>query len=154
MAALKVFVQHLEAIDTSIANLDRRIASAHARSEASRLLAGIPGVGKITASAIVASVPDPNAFKSGRDFSAWLGSTPRQNSSGGKEKLGSITKQGNAYIRRLLVLGATSLLRRLANAKGHCTIGSSRFSRAGPRGSSRWRLPTSLPGSHGHTPSV
>src|SRR5271168_23765 len=87
MTALTVFVQHLKAIDASIANLDRRIAIAHAQSEASQLLAGIPGVGKITASAIVASVPDPNAFKSGRDFSAWLGSTPRQNSSGGKEKL-------------------------------------------------------------------
>lgn len=118
MTALTVFVQHLKAIDASIANLDSRIAIGHAQSEASQLLAGIPGVGKITASAIVASVPDPNAFKSGRDFSAWLGSTPRQNSSGGKERLGSITKQGNAYIRRLLVLGATSLLRALGKRKG------------------------------------
>ncbi len=118
MTALTVFVQHLKAIDASIANLDRRIAIAHAQSEASQLLAGIPGVGKIAASAIVASVPDPNAFKSGRDFSAWLGSTPRQNSSGGKEKLGSITKQGNAYISRLLVLGATSLLRAVGKRKG------------------------------------
>ena len=82
------------------------------------MLAGIPGIGKITASAIVASVPDPNVFKSGRDFSAWLGSTPRQNSSGGKEKLGSITKKGNGYIRRLLVLGATSLLNVIGKRKG------------------------------------
>lgn len=118
LAALRVFVQHLEAIDTSVADLDRRIASAHAQNETSRLLAGIPGIGKITASAIVASVPDPNVFKSGRDFSAWLGSTPRQYSSGGKEKLGSITKKGNGYIRRLLVLGATSLLNVIGKRKG------------------------------------
>jgi transposase len=63
-------------------------------------------------------MPDPNVFKSGRDFSAWLGSTPRQNSSGGKEKLGSITKKGNGYIRRLLVLGATSLLNVICKRKG------------------------------------
>jgi len=118
MAALRVFVQHLEAIDASIAGLDRRIASAHAQNEVGRLLVGIPGIGKITASAIVASVADPNVFKSGRDFFVWLGSTPRQNSSGGKEKLGSITKQGNAYIRRLLVLGATSLLKGVGKRKG------------------------------------
>ena len=82
------------------------------------MLASIPGVGTITASAIVASVPDPKVFKSGRDFSASLGSTPRQNSSGGKEKLGSISKQGNRYIRRLLVLGATSLSRVAGKRKG------------------------------------
>ena len=67
LAALRVFVQHLEAIDTSVADLDRRIASAHAQNETSRLLAGIPGIGKITASAIVASVPDQR-FKSGATF--------------------------------------------------------------------------------------
>ena len=82
------------------------------------MLASIPGIGKITASAIVTSMPDPNVFKSGRDFSAWLGSTPRQNSSGGKEKLGTITKQGNRYIRWLLVVGATSLLRVVGKRKG------------------------------------
>jgi transposase len=84
--------------------------------------------GSARSSAIVASAPDPKVFKSGRDFSAWLGATPRQNSSGGKEKLGSITKQGNRYIRRLLVLGgaiaasdcggATSLLRVAGKRKG------------------------------------
>jgi transposase len=117
-AALQILVQQLEAIGVSIAALDQEIARAHAQNPVSRLLAGIPGIGKITASAIVASAPDPKVFKSGRDFSAWLGSTPRQNSSGGKEKLGSITKQGNRYIRRLLVLGATSLLRVAGKRKG------------------------------------
>jgi transposase len=117
-AALKILVQHLEAIEASIAVLDQEIAAVHTQSPVSRLLASIPGIGKITASAIVASVPDPSIFKSGRDFSAWLGMTPRQNSSGGKEKLGSITKQGNRYLRRLLVLGATSLLRVVGKRKG------------------------------------
>ena len=68
---------------------------------------GIPGVGPLIASAIAASVPDPGVFKSGRDFAAWLGLTPRQNSSGGKAKLGAITKQGNRYIRKMLVVGCT-----------------------------------------------
>jgi len=117
-AALTILVQHLEAIEASIAVLDQEIAAVHTQSPVSRLLASIPGIGKITASAIVASVPDPSIFKSGRDFSAWLGMTPRQNSSGGKEKLGSITKRGNRYLRRLLVLGATSLLRVVGRRKG------------------------------------
>jgi transposase len=94
-AALQVLAQHLEAIDASIAAIGKEIAATHAQSPVSRLLASIPGVGKIAASAIVASAPDPSIFKSGRDFAAWLGSTPRQNSSGGREKLGSITKRGN-----------------------------------------------------------
>ena len=83
----------------------KRSPRANARSPTSRLLDRIPGVGPLIASAIAASVPDPGAFKSGRDFAAWLGLTPRQNSSGGKEKLGAITKQGNRYIRKMLVVG-------------------------------------------------
>jgi transposase len=117
-AALKVLAQQLETIDASIAALEKRISKAHAQSPINKLLTGIPGVGKIAASAIIASIPDPDIFQSGRHFAAWLGSTPRQNSSGGKEKLGSITKQGNRYIRRLLVLGATSLLRVVGKRKG------------------------------------
>lgn len=117
-AALKLLAQHLEAIDASIAALDQEITTVHAQNPVSRLLAGIPGLGKLAASAIAASVPDPKVFKSGRDLSAWLGSTPRQNSSAGKAKPGSITKQGNRYIRRLLVLGATSLLRVVGKRKG------------------------------------
>ena len=66
----------------------------------------IPGVGPVLASAIVAVVPDPRAFKSGRNLAAWIGLVPRQNSSGGKERLGGITKQGDRYLRQLLVVGA------------------------------------------------
>jgi len=65
----------------------------------------------LTASAIAATVPDPSFFRSGREFSAWLGLAPRQNSTGGKDRLGRISKQRNPYIHRLLVIGATSMLR-------------------------------------------
>ena len=84
----------------------------------SRLLIEVPGVGKLIATAVVASMPDPSVFKSGRDFAAWLGLTPRQNSSGGKQTLGAITKRGNRYIRTLLVLAATSLLNVVGKRKG------------------------------------
>ena len=92
--------------------LEKAIRAAHARSEASRRLATIPAIGPITASAIVASVPDPTLFRSGREFAAWLGLVPRQSSTGGKTVLGPITKKGDRYLRSLLVIGATSLLRR------------------------------------------
>ena len=78
----------------SIDDLEVEIASAHAKNEMSRLLDRVPGIGKLIASVISASVPDPGVFKSGRDFAAWLGLTPRQNSSGGKQTPGAIAKQG------------------------------------------------------------
>ena len=84
----------------------------HRRNEASQRLETIPGVGIITATALAASVPDPSVFRSGRQFAAWLGLVPRQNSSGGKERLGRVSKMGNGYLRRLLVVGATSVTRR------------------------------------------
>ena len=115
---VKVLSQTLEGLDKAIDDLENEIASAHAQNEMSWSLCKVPGVGKLIASVIVASVPDPGVFKSGRDFAAWLGLTPRQNSSGGKQTLGTITKQGNRYIRRLLVLGATSLLRVVSKRKG------------------------------------
>lgn len=80
-------------------------------SEISRRLMAVPGVGPVLASAMVASVPDPHAFRSGRNLAAWIGLVPRQNSSGGKERLGGITKQGNRYLRQLLVVGALAVIR-------------------------------------------
>jgi transposase len=71
----------------------------------------VPGVGPVLASAMVASVPDPHAFRTGRNLAAWIGLVPRQNSSGGKERLGGITKQGNRYLRQLLVVGALAVIR-------------------------------------------
>lgn len=110
-AALKPLVAQLRANENDTIALDAEIKAWHKDNEASRRLATIPGVGFLTASAIAATVPDPSFFRSGREFSAWLGLTPRQNSSGGKERLGRISKQGNRYIRRLLVIGATCMLR-------------------------------------------
>jgi transposase len=84
----------------------------HRSNDASQRLETIPGVGLITATALAASVPDASVFRSGRQFAAYLGLVPRQNSSGGKERLGHISKMGNSYLRRLLVVGATSVIRR------------------------------------------
>lgn len=116
--AVKVLAAILEDIEKAIDDLEGQIADAHARSDMNRLLARVPGVGKLIASVITASTPDPSVFRSGRDFAAWLGLTPRQNSSGGKQTLGGITKKGNRYIRKLLVLSATSLLRSVSKRKG------------------------------------
>ena len=110
LGATRILGKSLDDLDKSLAELDKRIADAHEASDMSRLLVEVPGIGKLIATAIVCHVPDPNAFQSGRDFAAWLGLTPRQNSSGGKQSLGPITKQGNRYVRKLLILGATSLL--------------------------------------------
>jgi transposase len=115
-AALQPLVRQLHTLDEQVETLDREIKAWHTRNETSRRLATIPGIGVLTASAIAATVPDPSFFSSGREFAAWLGLTPRQNSSGGKERLGRISKKGNTYIRRLLVTGATSMLR-FARAK-------------------------------------
>jgi transposase len=84
----------------------------HRANEASKRLERIHGIGIIGASAIAATVTDPKAFRSGRDFAAWIGLVPRQDSTGGKQKLGPISKQGDRYLRRILVVGAHSVLRR------------------------------------------
>jgi len=110
-AALQPLVHQMQTLDGQVEVLDRMIMAWHKTNETSRRLATIPGIGVITASAIAATVPDPSFFSSGREFAAWLGLTPKQNSSGGKERLGRISKKGNTYIRRLLVTGATSMLR-------------------------------------------
>jgi transposase len=110
-AALTPLVAQLRAAEDAIAAADAEILAWHNGNEASRRLETIPGVGFRIASFIAASVPDPSFFRSGREFAAWLGLVPRQNSSGDKKRLGRISKQGNRYIRRLLVLGATSTLR-------------------------------------------
>ncbi len=116
-AVLHAVVDQLRVVRAVIANIEKRIIAWHRTDDASRRLATIPGIGPITASALSASVPDATLFRSGRQFAAWLGLTPRTNSSGGKERLSGISKQGDGYIRRLLVIGATSGLRQ-ARQKG------------------------------------
>jgi transposase len=91
--------------------LDRRINAWHRSNEICRRLDELPGVGPALATALVASVPDPTMFRSGRDFSAWIGLVPKQNSSGGKDRLGSITKQGDRYLRSLFTAGALAVIR-------------------------------------------
>jgi len=91
--------------------IERRIVLWCRQSEAARRLATIPGVGPITASALVASVTDPALFRSGRHFAAWLGLVPRQHSTGGKARLGRVSKMGDRYLRKLLVVGMTAVIR-------------------------------------------
>jgi len=109
--ALRQIAGQINDADGRIVVLEKEIVARHRACEASRNLATIPGIGPIIASAIAAAVPDPSVFKTGRDFAAWLGLVPRQNSTGGKTSLGPITKTGDRYIRRLLVIGATGLIR-------------------------------------------
>jgi transposase len=110
-AALAALVSQMQRLETEIGQLDRRLLSWHRADASSRLLATIPGIGPVTASAIAASITDPSMFSSGREFAAFLGLVPRQASSGGKERLGRISKMGDRYIRTLLVVGATAVLR-------------------------------------------
>jgi transposase len=101
----------LRMLKAQILELDRRIMAWHRSDETSRRLDEVPGIGPALATALVASIANPNAFRSGRDFSAWIGLVPKQNSSGGKAKLGSISKQGDRYLRGLFTAGALAVIR-------------------------------------------
>jgi transposase len=109
--ALAPLIAQLRAAEEQIAALEAKLLAWHKENEASRRLATVPGIGPLTASAIAATVPDATVFSSARQFAAWIGLVPRQNSTGGKARLGRISKQGDAYIRRLLIIGAQSVLR-------------------------------------------
>jgi transposase len=104
-------VAQLHAVQAQITGLDKRILQAHRSNADSKRLDDIPGFGVILSTAVVATMTDPKAFKTGREFAAWIGLVPRQNSTGGKERLGSISKQGDRYLRRLFVVGAISIVR-------------------------------------------
>ena len=108
---LMALAAQLAMVKRQVLEADRRVLAWHRTSKSKRLEA-IPGVGPLIATALVASIPDPHAFRSGRDLSAWIGLVPKQNSTGGKERLGSISKAGNRYLRSLLVVGALSVIRR------------------------------------------
>ena len=140
-ASVIVLAAQLQAVQTLIGSIEKRIKTQHRSNEASKRLETIPGIGVIGASAIAATVADPTVFRSGRDFAAWIGLVPRQDLTGGKQKLGPISKQGDRYLRRILVVGAHSVLRR---AKQNLrNISGSRSSwRGGPSRSWRWHLPT------------
>jgi transposase len=102
--------EHFRALDRQVAELEREINAWHREDEASQRLQAIPGIGPLTASALVASVGDAKVFHNGRQFAAWLGLVPRQNSSGGKTNLLSISKRGDTYLRTMLIHGARSVL--------------------------------------------
>src|ERR1700691_1616773 len=117
-ACLVALGAQLRMLKAQILEFDRRIMAWHRSNETSKRLDEIPGVGPALATALVASVADPKAFRSGRDFSAWIGLVPKQNSSGGKDRLGSISKRGDRYLRSLFTTGALAVIR---YAKTHGT---------------------------------
>jgi transposase len=108
--ALKVIAGQIDELQTRIAVLETQVLAWHKNNPVSWRLATIPGIGPIIATAIAATVADPSVFRSGREFAAWLGLVPRQSSTGGKARLGGISKRGDSYLRRLLVNGAISAL--------------------------------------------
>jgi transposase len=110
--SLVVLAAGLQALQTMIGSIERRIIAQHRSDEASKRLRSIPGIGVVGATAIAATVPDPKVFRSGRDFAAWIGIVPREDSTGGKQKLGPISKRGDQYLRRILVVGAHAVLKR------------------------------------------
>jgi transposase len=108
---LQVLIRTLEALGTQLKALDGEITRRAKTDPVARRLMTIPGIGPVAATAIAALVPAPEGFRAGRDFAAWLGLTPRQKSTGGKQKLGAISKRGERTIRRLLILGASAVVR-------------------------------------------
>ncbi|MCD5330746.1 IS110 family transposase [Chromobacterium piscinae] len=102
--------EHLQALDQQVAELEKQIQLWHRQSEPSQRLAAIPGIGPITATALVASIGDARAFSNGRQLAAWLGLVPRQHSSGGKPVLLGISKRGDVYLRTLLIHGARAVI--------------------------------------------
>jgi transposase len=110
-AALGALVQTLCQLEERISELDREIGSRLKEDETARRLMTIPGIGRIAATAMVAIAPDAKSFAKGRDFAAWLGLTPRQHSTGGKQRLGRTSKMGERSLRRLLIIGASAVLR-------------------------------------------
>src|SRR5258705_492666 len=110
-ACLAALGAQLLSLKQQILEFDRMIMAWHRSNQTSKRLHCIPGVGPMLATALVASVVDPRTFRSGRNFSAWIGLVPKQHSSGGKDRLGSISKQGERYLRSLFVAGALAVIR-------------------------------------------
>ena len=140
--ALRGPAAELEALGERVKEVEAAILAWHKDNEASRRLAAIPGIGPITASAVAATVADPVHFRSARQFAAWIGLVPKQNSSGGKQRQGGISKQGGRYLRRLLVLGAAAVVRHARTKPARRRAGSRACPNAARRGWSRWRWPT------------
>src|SRR5215467_8401313 len=114
---LAAMVVQINNLTTSIRRMERRIVAWCRANASARRLATITGVGPITASALAATITDPTLFRSGRHLTAWLGLVPRQHSTGGKAKLGRITKMGDQYVRKLLIVGMTAVIRSARRTK-------------------------------------
>lgn len=109
--ALKEMAAQIEWLTVRVERLDRTINASVKGDEQARRLTSIPGVGPIIAATVMAVVMDPAGFRTGRDLAAWIGLTPRSSSSGGKERIGAISKRGNKQLRTLLIVGATSVIK-------------------------------------------
>jgi transposase len=109
---LQVLAAQIEQLEAAVAAIEKQLMAWHKSNPVSQRLATIPGIGPIIATAIAATVTHPSCFRGGREFAAWLGLVPRQNSTGGKVRLGGISKRGNRYLRRLLINGASANLLR------------------------------------------
>jgi transposase len=118
LSSLQDQLKRIDALQTDIATLERRIGAWNKQDAACRAIAEVPGIGRLTATALVATMGEAWAFKSGREFAAFLGLVPRQSGTGGKVRLGSISKRGDPYVRTLLIHGARSVM---ANAKAPST---------------------------------
>jgi transposase len=114
-AVLSGLIDAIALINTKLAALEKLLMAWHRKDPQSKRLETAPGIGLLCATALCALVPDPKLFKNGRHFAAWIGIVPKQDGTGGKMRLGRISKAGDRYLRRLFVLGATSLIRSLAN---------------------------------------
>ena len=111
LALLKVLAGQIDALEAKLKALEAELMALHKADPVSQCLATQPGIGPIGAVSFSLKVPDPKAFGSGRHFAAWLGITPKENSSGGRHRQGRISRQGDEGLRRLLVLGATAVIR-------------------------------------------
>ena len=119
---LQRLLDHLKELDRQVQELETQIQVWHQQNPMSRKLAGIPGIGPITASALVASIGDASSFKNGRQLAAWIGLVPRQHSSGGKQVLQGISKRGDTYLRTLLIHGGRSVIRVAAGKTNHTSL--------------------------------
>ena len=107
---LTLLADQLELLNAKLKTIEARLMAWHRQDQASQCLATIPGIGPIGGVSFALKIPDPRGFRSGRHFAAWLGITPRENSTGGKPRPGQISRQGDESLRRLLVLGATAVI--------------------------------------------
>jgi transposase len=106
-----MYLEQIATLERRLAELNAQLQETFTQREDCQLLASIPGIGPVVATALVGTVADPRQFKNGRQFAAWVGLTPRQRSSGGKVRLGGITKHGDTYLRTMLVQGARAVMR-------------------------------------------